>query len=122
MSDERRRNTRSGLKIEDQHNLFFLKTQGDVHPITLVRDVSVSGVGLEMNQPFQPGEAVSLKYDADDFELTITGTIIWCQRIEQNGRYNLGIEFDRQNGENNALFFLALRKYLDEFDGAYIDT
>ena len=35
---------------------------------------------------------------------------------------DLDVGFTRRNHENNSLFFLALRKFLDDFDSAYIDA
>ena len=119
---EKRRNARSSLNIGDEHNLFFLLAEGNSYEIREIRDVSISGVGLATQRAFEPGEKVALRYDSDDFELKIDGTVAWCNQTHDNGNCHMGIEFDPANRENNSLFFLALRKYLDEFDSAYIDA
>lgn len=120
---DQRRNTRSGLTIGDHQNHFFLRCGEQVHEIEYVRDVSISGVGLELQQPLPAGNQVALKYESDDFQLTINGTVKWCDRSDRgDGCCSIGIEFDPQDYENNSLFFLALRKFLDDFDSAYIDA
>ncbi len=118
---EKRKNARSGLVMEDLENRFSLLCDRRNYAITKVRDVSISGVGLEAPHPFQSGDQVSLVYDSGDLRLSIGGTVMWCQP-QSDGVHALGIQFDRANRQDTALFFLAIRKYLDEFDGTYIDA
>lgn len=118
---EKRRNARSGLVMDDQGSRFMLLQNEESFDISRVRDVSISGVGLEVPHAFGEGEQVSLAYDSGDFQLRIQGTVMWCNASEDGG-YAMGIEFDRESHQDNALFFLAIRKYLDEFDGTYIDA
>ncbi len=118
---EKRKNARSGLVMEDQETQFMLVQNGETFAISKVRDVSISGVGLEAQHEFSEGEQVALAYDSGDFQLSINGTVMWCT-AEDSGSFAMGVEFDMSNRQDNALFFLAIRKYLDEFDGAYIDA
>lgn len=121
MAQEKRRNVRSGLVMDDQGSRFMLMQDGQSFDIGKVRDVSISGVGLVVPHHFAEGEKVALAYDSGDFQLNIGGTVIWCNECEGDN-FTMGIEFDRDNRQDNALFFLAIRKYLDEFDGTYIDA
>ncbi len=118
---EKRKNARSGLAMENQETQFMLMRGDEPLAISKVRDVSISGVGVEARHEFKEGEAVALAYDSGDFQLSIQGTVMWC-KPEGGGEYAMGIEFDTSNRQDNALFFLAIRKYLDEFDGTYIDA
>lgn len=118
---EKRKNARSGLAMENQESQFMLMENGETFAISHVRDVSISGVGLEAHHEFSEGTQVALAYDSGDFQLSINGTVMWCT-AEDGDSFTMGIEFDADNRQDNALFFLAIRKYLDEFDGAYIDA
>jgi len=122
MASEKRKNARSGLSMENQEGQFNIEKDQESFSIKRIRDVSISGVGLEMSRALPVGEQLSLSYNSGDFQLSILGTVIWCNPETQSGPYILGIEFNPESRENNALFFLAIRKYLDEFDGAYMDA
>ena len=113
-TEEKRRNARSGLVQGDHHNLFFLEKGDTSHAITQVRDVSISGVGVVSDIPVEPRERIALTYDSDDFRLTVKGVAAWCQ--PDGDTYTMGIEFDSSDPADNSLFFLAVRKYLDDFD------
>ena len=115
-TQEKRRNARSGLVQGDHHNRFFLEKGDTSHAITQVRDVSISGVGVVTDTPVEPRERIALTYDSDDFRLTVRGIAAWCQPNEQTQTYTMGIEFDSSDPADNSLFFLAVRKYLDDFD------
>jgi len=113
-TEEKRRNARSGLVQGEHHNRFFLEKGDDSHAITRVRDVSISGVGIVTNTPVEPRERIALTYDSDDFRLTVKGIAAWCR--PHGDAYTMGIEFDSSDPADTSLFFLAVRKYLDEFD------
>ena len=114
-NQDQRQDARLGVNIEGQHNDFFLQCGDQIFQITNIRDVSVSGVGLETMEACEKGDTVVLKYESDDLNLTIRGTVMWCKPTDM-GAHALGIEFDVQNREDNSLFFMAMRKYLDDFD------
>jgi len=108
--------------MKDQEDQFSIEKDQETFNITRIKDVSISGVGLEMPRALPVGDQLSISYNSGDFQLSILGTVIWCDPETQSGPYTLGIEFNPESRENNALFFLAIRKYLDEFDGAYMDA
>lgn len=114
--EEKRRNVRSDLTEGSHHNLFFLEQGERSYPIKQVRDVSISGVGIISDAPLEPRERIALTYDSDDFRLTINGVAAWCEPVGDGRGYTMGIEFDAGDPADNSLFFLAVRKYLDEFD------
>lgn len=120
-SSDQRQSSRVGINAEGHHNDFFVESSGQNHKISNIRDVSISGVGLELQQAHNKGDQVNLKYDSDDLQLSINGTVMWCES-QADGHCAMGIQFDTDNGENNTLFFLAMRKYLDDFDSLPIDA
>ncbi len=121
METEKRKHARSGLQMEQQSSQLYISKDQETINITNIRDVSISGVGLEMSRAFPVGEKLSLTYKDDDgFLININGTVAWCDSETDN--HALGIEFEKQTGQDNSLFFLAIRKYIDDFDGTYFDA
>lgn len=120
-SSDQRQSGRIGINVEGHHNDFFIESDGQKHAISNIRDVSISGVGLELQQTHHKGDSVSLIYDSDDLQLTIQGTVMWSE-TQANGQTAMGIQFDTHNGDDNTLFFMAMRKFLDEFDSLPIDA
>ncbi|MBI5450657.1 MAG: PilZ domain-containing protein [Gammaproteobacteria bacterium] len=114
---DQRQSARHGVQIDGREHLFTMSAGQQDFPITAIRDVSVSGAGLEMDQPLKQGTAVVLHYTEGDFKLDIDGTVMWCTSTAARSKFALGIEFSRSNGSSNSFFFLAMRKFLDEFDG-----
>ena len=114
-NNDQRQDIRVGVSINNQYNDFFLHCGDQTFEISKIRDVSISGVGVETVQACEKGDTVVLKFDSDDLKLNIRGSVMWCKPLERDG-YALGIEFDVQNREDNTLFFMAMRKYLDDFD------
>lgn len=121
MGREKRRDSRGNVTIDPAGSMFFLRSRDGIYAITRVVDVSLSGAGIQTRYRLVPGEEVTLKYRSRDYRLAIRGTVAWC-REEEDRNCKLGIAFDPQNRERNSLFFLAMRKYLDDFDGIYMDA
>jgi len=120
--EEKRSSTRSGITLENHHNLFFLEQDNEKLAITHIRDVSLSGVGINVSRPIDASAPIALTYDSDDFTLTINGVTAWCNPKEGGDGYSLGIRFNATDPNDNSLFFLAVRKYLDDFDGGTFDA
>lgn len=121
---EKRRNVRSGITIDGQHVRFRLKSDSKDYVISSMRDVSISGVGIVISgddNDLPPGAKIALEYRDQDFAITVGGAIAWRNPAGSNPGM-MGVKFDPRNHRDNCLFFLALRKYLDEFDGTYIDA
>jgi hypothetical protein len=120
---DQRRDVRSGITVTEPQNSFSLRSDAGVHSISAMRDVSISGVGIEIRRDgaLRPGTKIMLEYTEQDFALVIDGTVMWCNPTG-NDRLMMGVKFEPRNQRDNCLFFLALRKYHDEFDGAYIDA
>ncbi len=117
--DEMRQDTRAQVSLEGQNNQFFVEVAGQTAPIANIRDVSISGVGLQLDHIIAEGETVQLGYNSDDLTLKVKGQVIWCDAHQQPA--SIGVEFTNETPHENMLFFLAMRKYLDEFDGLTMD-
>ena len=118
-SSESRQDTRVNVNLQGQTNSFFVEFAGQTVPITNIRDVSISGVGLELEQIIAEGETIELGFDSDDLNLKVKGTVAWCDA--QNKPVAIGIEFTSETPQDNMLFFMAMRKFLDDFDGITMD-
>lgn len=116
---DKRQETRVNVELQGQTNDFSIEFGGQSVPITNIRDVSVSGVGLELEQIIAKGETIELVFDSGDFKLKVKGTVAWCDA--NNKPVSLGIEFSNESPRDNMLFFMAMRKFLDEFDGITLD-
>ncbi len=123
MSEEHRRHPRHIIRMAAVQGEFLLTAYDHEHRLTQVHDLSISGMGVFLNQALPPDTAVSIRYMARDIEVTVRARVAWWQRSTQTlgesgatENYRLGLEFNRREMENNMLLFMALRKYLDKFD------
>ncbi len=112
MSVEKRSNARGAISVHSNETRFFLKSESGVYTITQIQDVSLAGVGIETRYPLKPGEVIVLKYRSSELQLSVEGTVAWCTQ-SQAQVYSIGVSFLPGEKKRNALFFLALRKYLD---------
>ena len=113
---EKRQHSRKGFSSTENDFSFYLEDKGQLFEINNIRDVSISGIGISIPKSFNIGHKVALKYDSADYHLTIQGTVAWSDNAANADARRLGVEFDTGNQEDNTLFFLAVRKYLDPFD------
>jgi len=117
---EKRQENRANVNLEGQNNQFFVEFAGHTLPIANIRDVSVSGVGLQLDEIIAQGETIELGYNSDDLSLKVKGNVIWCDAHERP--VSVGVEFCHDTPHENMLFFMAMRKFLDEFDGVTMDA
>jgi hypothetical protein len=118
-NSESRQDTRVNVNLQGQTNSFFVEFAGQTVPITNIRDVSISGVGLELEQIIAQGETIELGFNSDDLNLKVKGTVAWCDAHHKP--VAIGIEFTSESPQDNMLFFMAMRKFLDDFDGITMD-
>lgn len=119
---DRRQHPRSTVAREIQGE-FHILMNAKSYPVHKVRDVSISGIGLSFPQPVERDTDIRLVFKADGLRLDLKGRIAWCAEnkeppidIPALGAYQVGIELCRSNRDNNCLLFMALRKYLDDFE------
>ena len=116
---------RSNIAPIDSGGYFFLKANEHQFRLKAVENVSVSGTGVRLHVPLATNTPVTLSYTDHDWFITIVGRVVWAEDISQRLRiipgqpaYQIGIQFDPSNMENNKLLFLALREYIDPFTWA----
>lgn len=96
---------------------FTLDVDDELFEIENVFDISLSGVGIETQIYLDPGKNVTITYEEGDTEVSVTGTVTWCEDdSDSHGDYRVGILFDYSYRDNNSLLYMAVRKYLDPLD------
>lgn len=116
MFEDQRKHERKNVRSDEITGSFFIELQDESIAFSRVNDVSISGTGLVLERALEPGREIRLKFTSGDWQITIKGEVVWCDEIaEEPGAFRMGIEFDQKDMENNSLFFLALREYIDHF-------
>jgi len=121
MAKERRKSPRKSTNLDDEQVSFRLEAGAKSFEFVHVNDVSISGAGIRLPVGLPSGLPIKLHFDAEDVNCSVTGRVLWCQRLATHGlrqeadNYNLGVQFDSGNMQSNTLFFMALRRYIDPF-------
>lgn len=122
MLRESRGNERKPLITPDQEAIFFIESNGARHPFDKVKDVSVSGAGIQLPVPLTPTSSIVLGFDQDDYQVRVQGTVVWCQALEEDcakdpaqRSYRMGVRFNPLDMKNSSMLFLALREFIDPF-------
>jgi hypothetical protein len=125
MLRESREYERKPLLPPEEEGVFFIEVNGERHLFDNVRDVSVSGAGVQLPVALIPTSPVVLGFEREDHEVRVQATVVWCQELEPESaidghqpQYRLGIRFNPMDLKNSSALFLALREYIDPF-GAY---
>jgi hypothetical protein len=114
---DRRQEERKEFHMSECEGTFTLEVDDELFEIENVFDISLSGMGVETQCYLDPGKAVTITYEEDDCDVSVTGTVTWCEDDpESHGDYRVGILFDYSYRDKNSLLFMAVRKYLDTFD------
>ncbi|MDX9740245.1 MAG: PilZ domain-containing protein [Gammaproteobacteria bacterium] len=115
MSIDKRFNARGMVRCGKEAR-FSVKSEDGVYTITRLCDVSLSGAGVETRYPLRQGERIRLKYRSDELTVAVNGTVAWCTATPGD-IFNIGVSFCPEERQRNAVFFLALRRYLSELGG-----
>ncbi len=115
-SQERRRHERRRFRNEDTGTVFVVRVGERELDIMDVHDVSISGIGLRLAERLQIGQSVLLRHEAQDFQIGVHGTVKWQKPASGSEFCDFGVEFSSADMDTNILFFMSLRKYLDDFD------
>lgn len=122
MLRESRENERKALVTPDQEIVFFIESNGERYPFNKVKDVSVSGAGIQLPIPLAPSSPIVLGFDQDDYQVRVQGTVVWCQALEEEcandtdqRSYRMGVRFNPLDMKNSSMLFLALREFIDPF-------
>ena len=115
MSDERREHQRANLRRDDIPGTFYMIANGQRHPFVQANDVSVSGMGVELDTELSEKLEVSVGYLSDDFSVELTATVVWCRPAPEGGQFHVGLQFSDARVNDNVLFFMTVREYVDDF-------
>ena len=120
MLRESREYERKPLLTPEKEGIFFLEVNGERYIFDTVKDVSVSGAGVQLSVPLLPTSTVTLGFDQEEYQVRVLATVIWCQPVEEQDpigeqNYRMGIRFNPLDLKNSSLLFLALREFIDPF-------
>lgn len=122
MLRESREYERKPLVTPEEEDLLFIEVNGDRHSLDNVKDISVSGAGVQLTVPLIPTSPVVLGLAQEDQEVRVQGAVIWCQELEpavtldgHQPQFRLGIRFNPMDLKSSSALFLALREYIDPF-------
>ncbi len=125
MLRESREYERKPLLTPENEVSFFIEVEGERHLFDTVKDVSVSGAGVQLPVPLIPTSPVVLGFDQEDYQLRVQATVVWCKPLEEDDildgqppAYRLGIRFNPLDLKSSSMLFLALREFIDPF-GTY---
>lgn len=118
MSIDRRKDERKSFRMDDCNGKFMVTDKnGKSMGVLNVNDVSISGVGLQIQQTdIDVGDKIKLTYESDGLRITIDADVRWYTYLSDDEGSRLGLQFEANQGDMNLLFFMALREYLDAFD------
>ena len=86
MLRESRENERKPLVTPDKEATFFVESDGERYPFDKVKDVSVSGAGIQLTVPLTPTSTIVLGFDQSDYQVRVQGTVVWCQALDEESR------------------------------------
>jgi hypothetical protein len=121
MLAESRETIRQNIHLEEVNGTFRLQAKDKSYDSTQIRDVSVSGVGIQLSEPLEVGASVDMTFSAGDWKIAVEGRVVWCSvavaKGEQGARateaYRMGIKFNPRNANNNVIFFMASRSMVN---------
>lgn len=114
--NDRRRHARVRFRSTSGGVKFTVRLEDQLCDILAVHDVSISGIRLELARQLTVGQPLELIAQEEDFSVSVLGTVRWGATAEPGRSFEYGVEFDNTDVDNNILFFMSLRKYLDSFD------
>ena len=121
MLAESRETIRQNIHLEEVNGSFRLQAQDKSYDFTLIRDVSVSGVGIQLPEPLEVGATVDMIFSAGGWTIAVEGRVIWCSvavvkddpGVSPAEAYRMGIKFNPRNANNNVIFFMASRSMVN---------
>ncbi len=125
MLRESREYERKPLLTPEEEGVFFIEVDGERYLFDNVKDVSVSGAGIQLSMPLVPTSPVVLGLEQEDCQVRVHAAVVWCQELAPDEaidgyqpQYRMGIRFNPMDLKSSSMLFMALREYIDPF-GAY---
>lgn len=121
MLAESRETIRQDIHLEEVSGSFHLEAKDKRFTPAYIRDVSVSGVGVQLDEPLEVGTNVDLTFSAGDWKISVEGRVVWCSialtRSDRSAKsaeaYRIGVKFNPRNANNNVIFFMASRSMVN---------
>jgi hypothetical protein len=121
MLAESRETIRQDIHLEEVNGTFRLQADDKSYDSTVIRDVSVTGVGIQLDEPLAVGTMVEMTFSAGDWKIAVEGRVVWCSVAVARGElgsrpteaYRMGIKFNPHNANNNVIFFMASRSMVN---------
>jgi hypothetical protein len=117
---ESRETVRQNIQLEEVNGSFRLSSRNKNYDPAVVRDVSVSGAGIQLPEPLEVGATVDLTFAAGDWRISVEGRVVWCSiaNVKRGDAgmveaYRMGIKFNPRNANNNVIFFMASRSMVN---------
>lgn len=71
---------------------------------TVIRDMSHGGIKLTTEDFIETGHDIQFDINLVEKRVRGVGKVRWCDKLEHNGRYNVGIEFSEiDDGDKDSL-------------------
>lgn len=117
MTEEQRVHDRENLERSKIPGSFSIEADGGSHAFTQVNDVSISGMGIHIDCPFENGKEVIIKYISSEFSLAIRALVAWC--VKDDAGYKVGVQYSTEDLDANVMMFMTLREHIDDFGEAF---
>ena len=118
MSSEKRYHQRKNVAHEQIPGEFYIIVDEQKTFFDQVNDVSISGMGIFLNQKLGQGVNLKVGYDSPDFSVCIDAEVAWEERLAKD-EFRIGIQFSNQNVNDNVMLFMTMREYLDDFGESF---
>ncbi len=121
MLAESRETVRQSINLEEVNGSFRIQTKLKHYDAAVIRDVSVSGAGIELDDPLEVGANIDLTFSAGDWKISVEGRVVWCSMRTARSdsvshsaeSYRIGVKFNPRNANNNVIFFMASRSMVN---------
>lgn len=111
---EKRRHERKNLAYEQIPGTFQIRFGDKKIEFNQVNDVSISGMGILIDNHLPTKSQVSISYEADDLRISVQAEVVWQEKLSDDV-YRMGLQFSNKDVDDNVMLFMTLREYIDEF-------
>ncbi len=116
---EKRDHKRQEYFFTECKSSFILKLNNKDYQINSVRNISSSGMEIEMaSHSFNVGAEVDIMHIDNDKKTVVHGTIAWVQCLLDSSYCRFGVKFSEGDSSANSDLYLALKNSLDAVNTA----
>jgi len=118
MNSDKRNHERKNLASDQIPGLFSISVKGDKIEFRKVNDVSISGMGIYLENAIDVDKDIQVSYESDDFSVTINAEVAWKVNAEDGG-IRIGVQFSNESMDDNVMLFMTMREYIDDFGESF---